>query len=185
LRRLEEISVGALGDGSSVGTGLALAIYHLSSREIAPRDARGAKKCAVLLTDGENNTGSIHPLTAARLAHEYGITLYVAGLGTTGRVPLEYIDPKTGTVYSGQLDSRFDERALKELAEEGGGSYFSITSLRELSALLGQITAFEQTTQAWHFHAEVTRFFDKFLIAAIVCCALFFVLTKIILKEIP
>ena len=183
LRRLEEISVGGLGDGSGVGTGLALAVYHLASREIAPNAGREAKKCAVLLTDGENNTGSIHPLTAARLAEEHGITLYVAGLGTTGRVPIEYVDPKTGAVYAGQLDSRFDERALKELAAEGGGSYFSVTSLQELSASLKHIAAREQTAQAWHYRAERTRFFDKFLLAAIVCGALFFVITKIILKE--
>jgi Ca-activated chloride channel family protein len=184
LRRLEEITVGALGDGSGVGTGLALAIYHLASSGIAPNEAQAQKKCAVLLTDGENNTGSIHPLTAARLANEHGVTLYVAGLGTTGRVPFEYVDSKTGAVYSGYFDSRFDERALKILADESGGSYFSVTSLKELNASLTQIASREQTAQIWHYRTDITRLYGKFLTAAIACAVLFFAITKIILKEL-
>jgi Ca-activated chloride channel family protein len=178
-RRLGGIKIGELGNGSAIGTGLALAVYHLAS------DAARSKvnKCVVLLTDGENNRGSIHPLTAARLAQENGITFYVAGLGTKGRVPLEYVDPITGAAYSGFLDSRFDESALRELAAEGGGLYFAVTTHKELEASLASVAAREQTKQQWHYRSRVTRYSGKFLFASILCAAFAWVIKKIILKE--
>ena len=58
LQRLAEISLGSKGDGTAIGTGLASAVFHLA--------ASGApKKYIILVTDGENNAGEIHPETAA------------------------------------------------------------------------------------------------------------------------
>ncbi|GMO45203.1 MAG: VWA domain-containing protein [Treponemataceae bacterium] len=178
-RHLGGINIGELGNGSAIGTGLALAVYHLAS------DASRSKinKCVILLTDGENNRGSIHPLTAARLAQENSITFYVAGLGTKGRVPLEYVDPITGAAYSGYLDSRFDESALRNLAAEGGGLYFAVTTLKELEASLASVAAREQTTQQWYYRAHVTRYYGKFLFASVLCAVSAWIIKKIILKE--
>jgi Ca-activated chloride channel family protein len=178
-RRLEEIKLGALGNGSGIGTGLALAVYHLASNA---KDAHH-NKCVVLLTDGENNRGAIHPLTAARLAQEYGITFYIAGLGTKGRVPLEYIDPATGTTYSGFFDSHFDETSLKNLAAEGGGLYFAVTTLRGLEMSLEAISAREQTNRTWYYRADIEPFHGT-VSAAFACAVFAWLIKRILLKEI-
>jgi Ca-activated chloride channel family protein len=177
-RRLAEIKLGSLGNGSGIGTGLALAVYHLAS------NAKDAKhnKCVVLLTDGENNKGTIHPLTAARLAQEYGITFYIAGLGTKGRVPLEYVDPVTGTAYSGFFDSHFDETSLKNLAAEGGGLYFAVTTLKGLKMSLEAVAAREQTARTWYYRAE-TEHFHGFIFASCGCAVLAWLIKRILLKE--
>jgi Ca-activated chloride channel family protein len=174
--RLGEITLGALGDSSSIGTGLALAVYHLAS-------TGGQKKCIVLFTDGENNAGFIHPLTAAALARDKGITLYVAGIGARGRAPLEYRDPKTGRTLSGFLDSRFDEGALRELAAEGGGRYFSVTTLGELGAALEAVALREGSEQSFYYRVETRSFRRQFIAAALGAAALAWVIKRLVLGE--
>ncbi|MBQ9539687.1 MAG: VWA domain-containing protein, partial [Treponema sp.] len=56
MLRMEGLVVGELGDGTAIGTGLSTAVYHLENSQ-AP------KKAIVLITDGENNAGSINPFT--------------------------------------------------------------------------------------------------------------------------
>ena len=94
FERLAAMSVGEMGDGSALGVGISTAVYHLES-SAAP------VKIIVLLTDGENNAGAVHPNTAAALAKDNGILLYIAGIGTKGSVPIEYTDPASGKIYSG------------------------------------------------------------------------------------
>ena len=43
----------------------------------------------------------------------------IAGIGTKGEVPIEYTDPATGKLYSGFLESEYNEAALKEIALRG------------------------------------------------------------------
>ena len=124
LKRIDEVSVGILGNGSAIGDGLSTAVCHLVS-------SGAQKRAIILLTDGENNAGQIHPETAAQLAASNGITVYVVGIGTKGTVPLEYIDPATGKEYSGYLDSNFNSAGLRRIASIGGGRYFEVTSLED------------------------------------------------------
>ena len=93
VNRLNTVRVATMGDGTAIGTGLSLAVYHIKS-------TLSKRKCIILLTDGENNSGQIHPETAATLAKKNGITLYTIGVGSTGTVPIEYVNPNTGELYS-------------------------------------------------------------------------------------
>ncbi len=143
LQRLGEASIGTLGDGTAIGTGLCTAVYHLASSS-AP------KKCIVLVTDGENNAGAIHPETAGALAAKNGISVYTLGVGTGGSVPIDYVDPSTGKNYSGYLNSSFDAQALRLVAQSGGGRYFEVRSLNDLSLALSVISRNEGTVQSYH-----------------------------------
>ncbi|MBQ8561128.1 MAG: VWA domain-containing protein [Spirochaetaceae bacterium] len=156
--RLESLESGSLGDGTALGAGLSTAVYHLAG-------AAAPKKCIVLITDGENNSGAIHPETAARLAKDHGITLYVLGLGTRGSVPLEYVDPTTGKVYSGYLDSQFDSAPLERMATIGGGQYFGVESSGALSEALSTVASREQTVMSFYLKTRVESLYHIFLLA--------------------
>ncbi|GHU47989.1 hypothetical protein FACS1894200_04230 [Spirochaetia bacterium] len=130
--QLKNLSLGALGDGTALGTGLSTASLHLKNSP-APR------RSIVLLTDGENNAGTINPLTAARLINEQGIALWIIGLGSGGEVPIDYIDPISRVRRTGIFDSRFNAEALRELAAAGGGTYLSASSKEALSEAFFQI----------------------------------------------
>jgi len=119
--RLERLMIGELGDGTALGTGLSIAAYHLEK-------SSAKRRVAVLITDGENNAGAIHPETAASLLYEMGISLWVIGVGSHGEVPIDYMDPYTKVRRIGTFDSRFNTESLRSLSMAGGGAYIAAAS---------------------------------------------------------
>ena len=177
LQRLDSLVIGGLGEGSAIGTGLSSAVYHLIS-STAP------KKCIVLITDGENNAGTVHPDTAAYLALQNNITLYTFGIGTKGTVPIEYIDPKTGEVHSGYYESDFDSQPLEKIASSAGGKYFGIESLAELKDALSSISRKENVVQTFYYKTVNERLYAKTLFMAAILFVVAWILKRIVLKEI-
>lgn len=170
--RLQWLSPGMLGDGTAIGEGISTAVYHLAS-------SSSQKKCVVLLTDGENNAGRIHPETAARLVLEHDIVLYVLGVGTSGSVPIEYVDPTSGKVYSGYLESSFDSSVLERIAKEAGGRYFDIDSSGDLYTALASISASEQTVQSFYYKTAETSYYYVLLGISVIVFAVAWVLRRL------
>lgn len=173
---LNKLSVGMMGNGSAIGDGLSTAICHLVSSS-AP------KKCIVLLTDGENNAGEIHPETAAKLALENEITIYVLGLGSKGNVPIEYTDPITGKEWFGHLDSDFSSASLKKIANIGNGRYFEARTVEELGATLSTVAKIENITQHFTYKTVNTTYYQKFLFIAMILFAIAWFIKCLLLKE--
>ncbi|MDR2482736.1 MAG: VWA domain-containing protein [Treponema sp.] len=121
LSRLESLRIGELGDGTALGMGLAAALLHL-------RGSAAPRRTVVLITDGENNAGEVHPQTAAEALRKAGISLWVIGVGSTGEVPIDYVDPLSKVRRTGVFDSRFDVERLRAIAETGGGTYIAAPS---------------------------------------------------------
>ena len=132
LERLETIKPGILGDGTALGLGLSSAF-----RQLAASGAPGA--VAVLLSDGEDNVGLVHPADAARALDAYGAGLLVVGLGSRGDVPIDYVDPATGQRMSGAYRSGFDDAAMSSIAAAGGGIYRTVDDTRALAALAAEL----------------------------------------------
>lgn len=174
--RLSNITSGSFGNGSAIGDGLSTAVCHLVSSS-AP------KKCIVLLTDGENNAGEIHPETAAQLASDNNITIYVIGIGSKGKVPIEYTDPATGKLYSGYLDSNFNPASLKKIASIAGGRYFEAQSIDELSGILTTVAKTETISQNFTYRTVNRLFYKQFLNIAILLFVLSWFIRRIVLKE--
>ena len=175
--RLAKVQIGSMGDGTAIGTGLSSAVYHIKS-------TKAKRKCIVILTDGENNAGEIHPETAGALAKKNGITLYTVGIGTKGTVPIEYVDPNSGKVHSGYYDSEFDSSSLEEIALAGGGTYFGIESTAAFAEALNSVSRKQNVFQTFHYKSSNRQLYSYFLIfSAIVFFAAWFI-RRILLKEI-
>ncbi|MDZ3990660.1 hypothetical protein PspTeo4_03056 [Pseudomonas sp. Teo4] len=71
---LDEAQIGIAGKNTAIGDAIGLAVKRLRER---PAQSR----VLVLITDGANNGGQIHPLTAARLAAQEGVRIYTIGIG--------------------------------------------------------------------------------------------------------
>jgi Ca-activated chloride channel family protein len=130
--RLEQLRIAELGDGTALGMGLAVAAFHLE-KSTAPRRA------AVLITDGENNAGAIHPETAAAMLRDLGVSLWVIGIGSGGEVPIDYVDPHTRLRRTGLFDSRYDTESLRGISASGGGTWLSAPSAEALSAAFARL----------------------------------------------
>lgn len=175
-KRLSEIKVGILGNGSAIGDGLSTAVCHLLSSS-APN------RCIILLTDGENNAGSIHPETAAELARDNGINIYVVGIGSKGTVILEYEDPATGKMWSGHYDSNFNPASLRKIASISNGKYFETKNVEDFVSTIYGITKKEAVVQNFTYKTVNQLLYDSFLFWGIILFALAWLIRWVFLNE--
>ncbi|MBP5601288.1 MAG: VWA domain-containing protein [Treponema sp.] len=175
-KRIDDIQVGMLGNGSAIGDGLSTAVCHLVS-------SSAQKKAIILFTDGENNAGQIHPETAAALAADNNISIYVVGIGTKGTVPIEYVDPLTGKLYSGYLDSNFNSTSLRRITSLANGRYFEVTSLEEFSRMFEAVARSENVIQNYTYRTVTQSLYRKVLLYAIILFAVGWFLKRIVLRE--
>ncbi|MCQ2582731.1 MAG: VWA domain-containing protein [Treponema sp.] len=174
--KLNEIKIGLLGDGSAIGDGLSTAVCHLMSSS-APN------KCIILLTDGENNAGAIHPETAANLAATNKIPVYVVGIGSKGSVVLEYEDPVSGKWYSGHYDSNYNSASLKKLASISGGHYFEVRTTDSFLTTIMNVTKKESVVQNFTYKTVNDLLYDKFLLVGIILLSLAWLIKRVFLNE--
>lgn len=132
-RMLDGTLSGMAGNATAIGDAIGLSVRTLRER---PEGSR----VLVLLTDGEDNSSSIPPLEAAKLAKKYGIRIYAIGMGKEGPVPF----PTNYGGY-GMVEVPMDEKLLKEIAEMTGGQFFRATDQRALEAIYRKIDQLEKT----------------------------------------
>lgn len=134
---IEELEVGVVEDGTAIGMGLATAVKRLD-------DSSAESKVIVLLTDGQNNRGSIDPPTAAQMAQALGVRVYAVGAGTRGAAPMPVDDPLFGR-RTVQVQVDIDDAALEGIASLTGGRYFRATDRESLERVYEEIDALETT----------------------------------------
>jgi Ca-activated chloride channel family protein len=138
--RLESLRIGEFGENTALGMGLSTAALHLEK-------SNAKRKVAVLITDGENNAGSVHPETAAGMLRDMDVSFWVIAVGSAGEVPIDYIDPYTRIRSTGTFDSRYDAESLRRLSVSGGGTYIAAPSSEAFAAAFSQLDNSEITIQ--------------------------------------
>ena len=146
LAAVENLQAGQLEDGTAIGTAIATAANRL-------REAPGESRVMILLTDGENNRGSIDPRTAAEAAAAFDIRIYTIGAGSMGTAPVPVGRGLFGLRYENR-PVRIDEPLLRDVARLTGGRYFRAVDAAALERIYEQIDALEQAP------IRVQRFID-------------------------
>jgi len=139
-RALDSVQVMALGDGTAIGMGIALAAVHL-------QDSRAQEKLIILITDGDNNAGEIEPDRAAQLAAALRIRVYTIGIGSEGETTIQFVDPESGKEVRGVYQGKLNEELLKRIADQTGGRYFHSGTLGILNTIFQEIDSLESTVQ--------------------------------------
>ncbi len=132
-RMLEDTMPGMAGNATAIGDAIGLSVRTL-------RDRPKGSRVLVLLTDGEDNSSSIPPIEAAKLAKQYGIRIYTVGVGKNGQVPF----PTRFGGYA-MAEVSIDEELLKEIAQVTGGQYFLATDKQALESIYKKIDQLEKT----------------------------------------
>lgn len=132
-RMLNDTVSGMAGNATAIGDAIGLSVRTLRER---PEGSR----VLILLTDGEDNSSSIPPLEAAKLAKQYGIRIYTIGVGKNGLVPI----PTQFGGY-GMAQTSIDEGLLKKIAALTGGQYFLATDQKALESIYSRINKLEKT----------------------------------------
>ena len=80
----------------------------------------------ILLTDGQNNAGTVQPLQAAEAAKALGVRVYTIGVGTPGgQVRVPRMSPLGMTIDF--APSMLDVKELTTMAQMTGGQFFLAT----------------------------------------------------------
>ncbi len=161
LKALDRVEMGDLPEGTAIGSAIITSINRLSVVSEDPAQARTGSRILVLLTDGRNNAGEIHPLDALSLAMQQKIKIYTIGVGGFGSVPFPYLTPEGKKTYRYEK-ADIDEPLLRKIAEKTGGEYFRASDPISLQELLKRIDMLEKSdpriTQSWSLKSQAPVF---------------------------
>ena len=131
------------GGNTAIGDGLALATDMADA--IPDR-----QKVVVLLSDGENNAGTITPEEAVSFAQARQVQVFTIGLGSPEPVVYDY------DAFGNPLYAALDEDVLTDIAEKTGGTYFHSVDAGTLEEIYAGLNAVivretEETDISWAF----------------------------------
>ena len=156
-RMLDDVEIGAVEDGTAVGTALATAVNRL-------KDSKAESKVAILLTDGRNNRGQIDPRTAAEVAQTIGVRVYAIGVGSSeGEETWEESLPRAQRDESARVDTGM----LQAVSTATGGQYFSATNRNALERIYTEIDTMEAAPVDERVYTDRTEQYPWFLLPAL------------------
>lgn len=176
-KAVSDLKIGLLEDGTAIGTGLATAINRL-------REAPGKSKVILLLTDGENNRGTVDPRTAAAAAQALGIKVYTIGVGTEGEAPIPTGRGLSGFRYE-VLPVKIDEPLLRDIAASTGGRYFRAKDSEALSRIFKQIDGLEKTPIHVTRYVKYDEIAKPLVLAGLLALALELLLSATLVVRTP
>ena len=173
-------------DGTAIGDAVALAAARLRTAEetLARKTGRTAdyeikSKIIILLTDGENNAGERNVADAAELAAQWGVKVYVIGVG----------DDRSLTTAFGVVNipkrPGVDDAPLRQLAEETGGIYRLATDSQSLIDIYKEIDELEKSEIEAVRYLDYSELFTPFALGGLFLIGLESLLRSTFLRTIP
>jgi Ca-activated chloride channel family protein len=176
LNLFKDIKTGMIQDGTAIGNGLATSVARM-------KDSDAISRVVILLTDGENNSGEIAPLTAAEIARTFGIRVYTIGVGTVGTAPYPVQTP-----YGTQLrdiEVKIDEEMLQQISSITDGKYFRATSNTKLQEIYDEIDQLEKSKIEVREFSRQSEEFLPFALAGILLLVTSLLLRTTVFRSIP
>lgn len=121
---IETVQIGVSGKATAIADGLGLAL-----RRLRVRDAKS--RVIVLLSDGQDTTGTVDPVAAAITAETLGVRIYTIALGPA--------DLETAPAARDAVDSD----TLRRIAEAAQGQTFRVRTTKDLVAVTEAIDRLE------------------------------------------
>jgi len=174
---IRKVDFGSVPDGTAIGTAIITAANRL-------KDSKAKSKVIILATDGENNSGEIDPLTAAKAAQALGIKVYTIGIGKEGDQPREIDDPLFGKRIV-SVPTRLDEKLLREIARTTGAEYNRAQDPEALDNIYKRIDKLEKTEVQTQQYTRTTELFTPLLIIAMIILLLETLLAHTRFMKIP
>ncbi|MBI4971442.1 MAG: VWA domain-containing protein [Candidatus Omnitrophica bacterium] len=174
---VDDIKLGMIKDGTAIGLGIANAVNRL-------RESDAKSKVIILITDGENNSGNIDPITAAELAQGFGIKIYTIGIGKGGLVPFPIDDPLFGRRYV-QAKVDIDEKVLKRIADITNGIFFRARDTQGLQDAYKKIDKLEKSEIKVKEYSNYNELFHYALWPALLILLLEIILGSTVLIKLP
>ncbi len=136
-------------DGTAIGISIASAVNRL-------RNSNSKSRVIILLSDGSNNAGSIDPISAAKIAKEYGIKVYTIGAGTNQSI--------TQIPGRGFVRNEIDEETLMGIADETNAKYFRAIDINSLSNIYSEIDKLEKSEITINYFSSYKEIYIWFIL---------------------
>ncbi|HMP28560.1 MAG TPA: VWA domain-containing protein [Saprospiraceae bacterium] len=173
---INEIRPGILEDGTAIGMGLATSLNAL-------KNSTSKSRIIILLTDGENNAGSISPMTAAEMATSMGVKVYTIAMGKTGIFQSPVSIGRNGEYIFAPRKLELDPSLLVDIAEKTTGKFYKAESENELKAIYDEIDQLEKTKVEINVFRRQSEHFRPFVLAGLFFLLLYFVIRFLFLKR--
>ncbi|MDR2425628.1 MAG: VWA domain-containing protein [Endomicrobium sp.] len=165
-------------DGTAIGSAIVTSVNRL-------KDSKAKGKTVILITDGNNNMGEVDPVTASRIAANYGIKIYAIGVGSLEGAIYEIDDGFFGKRQIRDNRSGLNENALKEIAENTGGNYFRATDIQSFKESMKQIDDLEKTDIKVRKFTSYEELYKNLALAALALLFLIMLLENTVLRKLP
>lgn len=162
---LWQMDAGMAGQSTAIGDALGLSLKSLKDSPNID------KKIIILLTDGENNDGSLSLPQAIKLAQDEGVKIYTIGVGSDNAFMSSFLGMQLG----GQ---QLDEKSLKEIAQKTAGQYFRAKDTAGLQRIYNAIDKLEPTSNEDQFVQETHELFYVPVLAAFILVLLLALLMR-------
>lgn len=157
---------GMAGNSTSIGDAVGVALKNMADTGGNPDN-----KVIILLTDGENNDGSLSLPQAVALAKEEGVKIYTIGAGSD-------TESFFGGLFSIPVNSGLDEKGLKSLAAETKGNYFRAKDVDSLFQIYAQIDKLEPRESEGRYVQEVKELYPYPAAAALILFVLLILMSR-------
>ncbi len=181
LRSVDSADTDQLKDGTAIGVAIGSAVNRL-------KNSKAKSKVVILITDGDNNMGSITPLTAGDIAKSYGIKVYSIALGRDGMARLPIVD----TDIFGRRIKRYEvvpssinPELLMRVSESTGGKFFRAEDQAALKKVFSEIDKMEKTKHEKKERIRWNEHFQFFLALGLLLLAADQVLRRTWLRILP
>lgn len=144
---LYSVDAGMAGNSTSIGDAIGTAL-----KSLAEQDAKIDNKIIILLTDGENNDGSLSFPQALKLAEQEKIKIYTIGV-VSDDIPV------LAGLFNIPVQSGIDEEALKRLSSVTKGRYFRAKDVKSLINIYAEINKLEPQEREGRFVQETKELY--------------------------
>jgi Ca-activated chloride channel family protein len=175
---LDRMTIGMIEENrTAIGSALMAALNRLEG-------LKDKSKIVILMTDGENNSGKVSPLTAAETARALGVKVYTIGIGRRGKAPYPVIDQFGRKQYQ-WMDVDVDEDTLTKIADMTGGKYYRADSAEIFHRIYGEIDRLEKSEAVVKKYQHFDELFGSVTLAGLAVFLLEMILNHTVWRKLP
>jgi len=178
-QQLDRLQIGVIDENATaIGSALMTALNRI-------KDLKDKSKIVILMTDGENNSGKISPLTAADAAQALGVKVYTIGIGKQGTAPYPVGKNQFGQMMYRQMAVDIDEETLTKIAEETKGKYYRADTADTLRRIYDEIDRLEKTEVEVKKYQHYDELFGQVAIGGLAVLLLEMMLAHTVWRKLP
>ncbi|AHH03132.1 Von Willebrand factor type A domain protein [Borrelia nietonii YOR] len=175
-RKLDDIYIMDLGNGSALGLGVSIALSHLKHSE-AP------KRSVIVLTDGVVNSDEVYKDQVINLAQGLNVKIYSIGIGSSEELSVGF-KLRSGKFYQGTLREVYDSSMLLEIASKTGGLFYSVNDDFSFKLAIQDFSKKENVERKVKITVDNDDVYNEFLLIIFCLLILYFIFSKVFLKEV-